>query len=86
MTMDPDMKPSDAHIEVVRLEIANLQLEPGDTLLVRVPRNLLSSSTHRNYYQETLRQALPDDVHFLIHDDLFEFSVISATPTEEIEP
>ena len=61
------------NIEAVTVEIAKLDLEPGDRLMVRIPKKL--KREHAVAFYEELRLALPDIKVLMVHGDV-EFSVV----------
>jgi hypothetical protein len=58
--------------EVLRIEIARLDVQPGETLLVRVPEAHLMNA------ERYIREAVPRGVKVLVAPFEAEFSVISA--------
>ena len=72
---------TEAQIKVIEVEVSKLKLEPGQVLVVTIPKDQYIEMTTRkdslaltNLYS-TLQQLFPDNKILLKHDDL-EFSVV----------
>ena len=63
--------------EVVRVEVAKLELKPGDTLLLKLPLEIPVDSLV--LLKDALRKNLPTGVGILILDLTSEVQVLSST-------
>lgn len=68
-------------IEVVRVEIAKIELKRGDTLVVRVDNSRFDDETRMRMHSQ-IRKVLPDGVGLIItnEDVSFEMMVYSDDP------
>lgn len=64
--------------EVIRVEIAKLDLLPGQVLIVRVPKTISSESI--GHIDDALRNVLGRGCRWLIAADDMNFGVIDADP------
>lgn len=54
-------------IEILTIEIAKLQLEPGDTLIVKIP---LSGMRHTEYIGALIKKAFPKQKTLILLKDI----------------
>jgi hypothetical protein len=66
---------SDERYDVVRIEVAKLQLKPGDRLLVTVPERRFTWAEFRDLYEE-LQQWVGSDIPCFISTDIIEYTVV----------
>lgn len=64
----------DETIEVLRIEIARLDVQPGETLLVRVPVDRM-----QNINMDAINQCAPPGVRVVVAPKSIDFSVIAAS-------
>jgi hypothetical protein len=63
-------------IECVRVEIAKLELQPGDTLIFKVPAHAYASAVEN--IARMVEPILPEGTRLLVIDDATELSVIKT--------
>lgn len=75
---------NEATVEVLRVEIAKLELKPGDKVLVKVPKEVPTSSCLELVTEVKL---FLEDIRFFLFSGDIEFSVLSPeAPLEKPEP
>lgn len=66
-------------IEVLKVEITRLEVQSGETLLVRVPDDLLGLHETAMRIHDSILPALPRGVRLLVAPLSAEFSVIASS-------
>lgn len=69
--------------KVLVVEIAKLEVKPGDLLLVTVPK--VPHLEQKNHLMKVLDSVLPPGVKYMIATKEIEFSVVSAAPERVVD-